>query len=182
MKLGIIVIFFVICLADVFTIGFYLLFQNQLSISGIGGLIVPVGGIIGCIAGTIAVAKFVLDLLKSVHLEFGEIRVSPKREYFIKIHKKGKGNIAQGCEGKIEIGNIDTHSVWALGEVRVIDIADKMELMLFILDGVTISIFHQLDRSKNSTIIPDHYMNISTWNLKYQSTPTILNHYVQKKL
>jgi hypothetical protein len=64
--------------------------------------------------------------LNRLSLEFGEIITYDEEKYFIDVKKKGGKNKAEDCEGWIKVGDIDTAFVWALGEPRVISIADHM--------------------------------------------------------
>jgi hypothetical protein len=74
----------------------------------------------------IGIYTFAMKSRKCTRLEFRDIVVKKNRNYYIRIHKKGRGETAQHSEGKISIGDIVRHTVWALegewsiGEERVV--------------------------------------------------------------
>ena len=67
-------------------------------------------------------------------LEFGIISHNIEPAYFIEVKKKKGKGYAKNCEGKINIEDIDTHTVWARSEFIRTDIGDKEPLRLFSID------------------------------------------------
>jgi hypothetical protein len=92
---------------------------------------ITLGGLIPALVGAY---KLYIKWNDTPRLKFSGISHNIEPAYFITVEKKkGKGAV-KNCEGKIIIEDIDTHTVWALGEPRQIDIVDKMPLRLFSLE------------------------------------------------
>jgi hypothetical protein len=112
-----------------FILGFYvaLNYINQLAVFGSWANLIPVFTPIGV---ALAILKLIVEWRREPTLEFGEITVNNEPAYFIAVKKKGP-TIARKCEGWLKVRNDNIPGVWALNEVRVIDIADEMPLRLF---------------------------------------------------